>query len=358
MDQVESIDDAPKKQKSKKSSGKKRSTRRSLIVLALIVLLAIVFACGASGIFAFTPDPNSVDSRPRIIAAAVSPTPSNTPTATSTPTITPSPTETPIPTNTPIATDTPTSTPTNTPTPQPTADQFARVRGVPIIMYHYLSEPPPGSDVYRKDLSLPPDDFRDQLQWLKDNGYESISLSDLVYFLNLGWPELPEKPIILTFDDGYIDNYTNAFPILQEFDYTATFFILTDVTNREQDGYMTWDMYREMSEAGMDIQVHGREHLSMENQNDAWLLFHLRGPSETIEAELGYKPRFLAYPSGDYDENTIRMAQQEGYWAAVTTISGSTQDKSAIYELERLRIRNGIPLANFSTMIKEATWKP
>ena len=78
-------------------------------------------------------------------------------------------------------------------------------------MYHYISEPPPGADVYRRDLSVAPADFEAQLAWLRDQGYESITLTDLVYNLALGWP-LPDEPIVITFDDGYVDNYTNAFP--------------------------------------------------------------------------------------------------------------------------------------------------
>ncbi len=343
----------------KKTESKARHKKR-LQAVALTILLFLfggLFVCGATGIFALTPNPNSIDSRPRVVALLASATPSNTPTATSTPTATPTPTATRTPTITPTPTDTPLPTPTNTPTPQPTPDNFPRQFGVPILMYHYLSVPPPDADIYREDLSIEPDVFREQLQWLKDNGYEAITLTELVYALAIGWPRLPERPVVLTFDDGYIDNYENAFPMLQEFGYTATFFILTDVTDREQEGYMTWDMYREMADAGMDIQIHGREHLQMSNRDDAWLLFHLRGSQETLQAELGYQARFLSYPSGKYDENTIRAARQYGYWAAVTTASGSTQRSDQIYELERLRISNGIPLDRFSILIREATWQ-
>jgi len=78
-------------------------------------------------------------------------------------------------------------------------------------MYHYISVPPAGSDIYRRDLSVKPAEFEAQLAWLRSQGYQGIRLADLVYNLTQGRP-LPEKPVILTFDDGYRDNYANAFP--------------------------------------------------------------------------------------------------------------------------------------------------
>jgi peptidoglycan/xylan/chitin deacetylase (PgdA/CDA1 family) len=218
-------------------------------------------------------------------------------------------------------------------------------------MYHYISVPPAGADIYRNDLSVTPDNFRQQMEWLKANGYETISLYDLIYALNIGWPHLPDKPIILTFDDGYQDNYENAFPILRDLGFTGTFFILTDVTDRSEPGYMTWPMLKEMSEAGLNIEVHGREHLEMSDRDQSWLVYHLLGPAQTIEANLGYEPRFIAYPSGKYDSLTISVAQEEGYWGAVTTKNGTHQTKVQPYELERLRIRGDWSLDTFVAVV-------
>jgi peptidoglycan/xylan/chitin deacetylase (PgdA/CDA1 family) len=219
-------------------------------------------------------------------------------------------------------------------------------------MYHYISVPPDANDPYRKELSVSPDIFRQHMQWLKDNGYHTITLEQLVFFLNIGWPPLPDHPVILTFDDGYTDNYANAYPIIKEMGFTATFFILTDVTDRKEPGYMTWDMLREMTQNGMSIQVHGREHLEMTNQTQDWLLYHLLGPVQTIEAELGYTPHFVAYPSGKYDENVIAMAHQLGYWGGVTTVFGAYQRKESPFELQRLRISGNLPIEYFAAMIQ------
>jgi peptidoglycan/xylan/chitin deacetylase (PgdA/CDA1 family) len=284
-------------------------------------------------------------------------TPSNTPTptATNTPTWTPTPTDTPTitptPSITPTPTETPTATPTLTPTPWPTPDSRERSFRVPILMYHYVSEPPPDADIYRIDLSVMPDQFREQMAWLKSSGYETISLYHLVYALAIGWPPLPERPIILTFDDGYVDNYQNAFPILKEFGFTGTFFILTGPADRSDPAYLSWDMLREMYTAGMSIEVHGREHFDLSNRDHDYLVYNMLGPAQTIEANLGWFPRFIAYPSGKYDDAVLQTAPQVGFWGAVTTQGGVWQDKDKLFEMVRLRIRGDYTLEQFVTQV-------
>jgi peptidoglycan/xylan/chitin deacetylase (PgdA/CDA1 family) len=229
----------------------------------------------------------------------------------------------------------------------PVPDGEVRTLSVPILMYHYLSVPPADADRFRLDLSVTPDHFREQLAWLKAQGYETISLYQLLSALNTGSPALPERPIILTFDDGYADNYQYAFPLLKEYGYTATFFILTDVTDRSEPGYLTWEMLREMSDAGMSIEVHGREHFDFSNRNHDWLVYHLLGPMQTIEANLGYTPRFIAYPLGSYDAQVIATAQELGYWGGITTHYGRQHSGGNPFEVQRLRVRGGWILDDF-----------
>lgn len=317
-----------------------------------VAAIVLIILCAAVSVVAFTPA-NVRDQRPRLIAVLITATPTKTPTPTRTPTptatLTPTITLTPTETLTPSVT--PTETPTSTPTPLPTPDSRDRDFYIPILMYHYISVPPADADVYRVGLSITPDIFAKQMEWLKANGYQTITLYHLVYALNIGWPPLPERPVIITFDDGYEDNYKNAFPVLKTNGFTATFFILTDVTDRNQPGYMTWDMLKEMSQAGMSIEVHGREHVDMAPRDSDWLLFHLQGPAETIKANLGYQPRFVAYPAGKYDQLTIDTARGVGYWAGLTTVFGAHQEKSALFELERVRMASDWSMEQFTAFM-------
>jgi peptidoglycan/xylan/chitin deacetylase (PgdA/CDA1 family) len=352
---------SPKSKPQARTSARARPPARKRLRLFLGMGLAGVFlVCVALGLVAFTPASGN-DHRPRLIAALITATPTSTatPTATGTPAWTPTPSDTPTitmtPTDTPIPTTTSTTTPTNTPTPLPTPDSRDREFTVPILMYHYISVPPPDADIYRLDLSVTPQNFRGQVAWLKESGYETISLYHLIYALTIGWPPLPERPIILTFDDGYRDNYENAFPILKEHGFVGTFFILTDVTDRSELNYMTWDMLREMHEAGMDIEVHGREHLDMSGRDYDWLVYHLLGPAQTIEANLGYQPRFLAYVSGRYDGLTLSTTHEMGYWGAVTTNHGALHQKDGLLELSRVRIRGDWTLSQFTAVVAGMT---
>ena len=158
-------------------------------------------------------------------------------------------------------------------------------------MYHYLSEPPPGADVYRIDLSVSPELFAQHLDLLQAAGYTTVSLYDLADFLAHGTP-LPPQPVIITFDDGYRDNYENAFPLLRARGMKATFFVISDFMDEERPEYLTWDMAREMLAAGMSIESHGRNHFSLAKRDDDFLVWQALGSLETIQYELGVRPRF------------------------------------------------------------------
>ncbi|MBX3001763.1 MAG: polysaccharide deacetylase family protein [Caldilineaceae bacterium] len=244
---------------------------------------------------------------------------------------------------TPTPTAIPPTIPTVAPAPLsppivPTPDGALRTAQIPILMYHYLSVPPDNADIYRRDLSVAPDLFAQHLDRLREEGYTTIRLDDLLLHLTEGAP-LPARPVILTFDDGYRDNYTNAFPLLKERGMTATFFIVTDFIDLGLPDYLSWEMVREMHAGGMSIQSHGRNHASLKGRDDAYLIWQALGSLETIEHELGERPRFISYPAGQYDENTIRIFQSAHYWAGVTTVQGATHSSEDLFELRRVRIR-------------------
>ncbi|WP_448593706.1 polysaccharide deacetylase family protein [Thermoflexus hugenholtzii] len=271
-----------------------------------------------------------------------SPTPTGTPTPervlSSTPTL-PPPTATPPPTLTP----TPTGTPTPTPypffqEPLPPSDGTPRALRVPILMYHYISDPPPGADRLRLDLSVRPSQFEAHLQYLRQAGYETVSLSDLIFHLTQGKP-LPPRPVVLTFDDGYRDAYEEAFPLLQRYGFRGTFFVLTGRADEGDPRYLSWEQIRRMSEAGMEIQLHGREHIPLNGRDEAFLFYHIIGGKQSIEAHTGRPVRFFAYPSSVYDEALIRFLEGYRFWGAVTTAYGADERLENRFLWPRIRIR-------------------
>lgn len=237
----------------------------------------------------------------------------------------------------------------NEPMPTPSG-VYSWTLKVPILMYHYISEPPPDSDVYRVDLSVAPNSFRQQMAYLKENGYTTIDFYDLSSAI-VAHSELPEKPILLTFDDGYIDNYEEAFPILQEFGYKGTFFVVTEFIDAGREGYMTWEMIEEMAQAGQRIESHSRTHPDLSTKSRDGLIWEILGSQETLTAHIGYKPRYFCYPGGTYNDETIQILKELDFWGAVTTENGSWHGFNDRFEWRRVRMRYTTSIEEFARLV-------
>ena len=269
------------------------------------------------------------------------------------------PSITPLPTNTataqPIANEEPVQqNPTVVLTPNPIGppapDGVARTADVPILMYHYISASPSASDRIRYGLSVPPEMFEAQLKLLQDNGFTTVTLRELYEYLAIG-TALPDKPIILTFDDGYIDNYTNAFPLLQKYSMIGTFFVLTGPADDGEPTYLSWDMIQEMDNAGMDIQLHSRDHLDMRTRPRDWLVFQIIGGRQSIEGHTGKPVIFMAYPSGKHDAGVQSFLRDTNFWAAVTTAPGSRHVLQDALSWDRVRVSGQLRLQDFARLL-------
>ena len=322
---------------------------RTRIGLGIACLIALAFLSACRQVD--TTQTNGIAQATRSIATTASSTVTTTTTASPTQTVTRSPT--PAVTETPSPSTTPTPTATLPSTSLPTPDGVQRQVRVPILMYHYLSNPPDDADRYRRDLSVPPELFEQHLAYLKEQGYQTISFEDLTNALALGRPLPPDaKPIIITFDDGYLDNYQNALPLLHKYGFTGVFFVVTELAERASagmiapdglryaDAYMTWDQLRVMTAAGMDVECHARVHEDLTENDDERLIWQVLGCREMIESNLGRRPRYVAFPSGIYDERVAATFASDGYWGGITTQQGVEQDSSRPFELKRLRVRS------------------
>jgi peptidoglycan/xylan/chitin deacetylase (PgdA/CDA1 family) len=236
--------------------------------------------------------------------------------------------------------------PTGTPVPLPD-----RVR-VPILMYHYVSVLPGGADRYRRDLTVSPESFRAQLQYLADGGYHPITLTDIYYHFTQGVP-LPEKPVVLTFDDGYRDAYDVVFPMLLDYGFPGTFFVLATPAHYESADYLTWAQMKEMSDAGMAIEGHGRDHVDLRGRSYDYIVYQTLGIQEAIHYHTGRLPRFFCYPAGQYDASVVAVLESEGYWGAVTTQYGREHTPEGLYEMGRVRVRGSDTLESFVDKLED-----
>jgi peptidoglycan/xylan/chitin deacetylase (PgdA/CDA1 family) len=230
----------------------------------------------------------------------------------------------------------------------------ARQLHVPILMYHYISVPPTDADIYRRDLSVSPDRFESHLQYLLGAGYHVVTLDDLLYALTQGRP-LPSKPVILTFDDGYEDNYQNAFPLLQKYGLTGHFFIISDFVNSGRPGYMTWGQIEEMAAAGQRFGSHSRNHPNLSGKPVDYLVWQALGGLEAIQEHLGYHPRWISYPSGKYDRQVLAVYKSANYWGGLAADQGATHSLNDIFRLSRVRVRGSYTAQELATFL-EMDW--
>ena len=185
-------------------------------------------------------------------------------------------------------------------------------------------------------LSVPPWDFETQMKYLADHGYTSISPDEL-YAALAGEAKLPDSPVLITFDDGYRDNYENAFPILKKYKLKATIFVITDFLGK-RERYLTWDQAREMEKHGISIQSHTVDHKPMTDLSDEQLRWELVESKKKAEAELGHEVSYVAYPTGTYNLHIAEMVREAGYKGAFTIKYGDVDAATNIYAIERVPI--------------------
>lgn len=205
--------------------------------------------------------------------------------------------------------------------------------GVPVLNYHQIN------DEAHNALTLSVEQFDAQMKYLHDNGYHAISPMDLYLHLTEG-KELPDKPVLITFDDGYIDNYKNAVPILEKYGLKGTIFVITDYLNRFPN-YLTWDEAKALNENGvLDVESHTMTHRILDELSDAELHEELVNSKQAIDMHLHKNVRFIAYPCGSYDIRIEKEARDAGYLAAFTVNYGLGA-RHGLFDLDRIPIFGG-----------------
>lgn len=202
-------------------------------------------------------------------------------------------------------------------------------RTVMVLNYHKVVDE-------HMSLSVPLADFEQHMKWLKEYGYTSITPEELYEFIVNG-SELPEKPVLITFDDGYKDNYTNAYPIMKKYGFKGTIFVVTGFLG-VYDNYMTWEQAKELADNGFSIESHTYSHKSMTEASDEEISKELTKSRDTIKNKLGIDADFMAYPTGTYNLHIAELVQKAGYKGAFTIKYDNVSRESNVYALERVPI--------------------
>jgi len=186
---------------------------------------------------------------------------------------------------------------------------------IPILVYHHVV-PGGGSPV----LYVTPSGFEQQLRYLQSNGYQSISFADLANCLEYG-ASLPERPVILSFDDGWENQYQYAFPLLQKYGFTGTFYVVSGYIDHQN--FMTTEQLKAMMAAGMVIGGHSHTHPALAGIGSGRLKDEVTGSKAWLEDRLGTVIDTFAYPYGSYSSATVAAVKAAGYRTARTVDDGT-----------------------------------
>lgn len=198
---------------------------------------------------------------------------------------------------------------------------------IPVLNYHSVTIDP-GNIVV-----ISPDKLAEQMEYLDQNGYTPLSLNDFTLMLERR-KELPSKPVLLTFDDGYTDNVLEAMPILKKHKFPATLFMSPGMVGVE--GYLDWEQVRTLHEAGWDIQPHGMTHPSLPKLTSEEQAYQINEARKQIEAQIGVSADVFCYPYGHYNEQTLRILKEAGFRYAFTIDQGKTTSSQHPYKLKRI----------------------
>ena len=212
----------------------------------------------------------------------------------------------------------------------PVADIPYTVHGVPVLMYHSIAVEE------GNPIRMPVEQFDSEMKYIKDQGYTTLTMKELYSYFENQVP-VPEKSIVITLDDGYSDNYTAAFPVLKKYGLKATVFVVTSTIDVNPN-CLTSAQIKEMDKAGIQIESHTVTHRDLDSLSYSEQLAELKDSKAALEKLLGRTVDFVAYPTGKYNDDTIKAVAEAGYKMAFTT-NGRWSDKSdGILTLDRVYI--------------------
>lgn len=194
---------------------------------------------------------------------------------------------------------------------------------IPVLMYHYIRINPNPTDKVGFNLSVTPGNFAAQMDYLATHNYHSISL-DRLGAVMLGEAKLPQNPIVITFDDGYKDVYTAAFPILKAHGFNAVSFVITGFVGGPN--YLNWDQIKQMQGSGLlTFGSHTVNHIALVNTNIKRIQQEVLDSKNVLQSHLGYPINWIAYPYGSVNGTTANVVKQTGYIGAFGTNNGTYQ---------------------------------
>ena len=217
-----------------------------------------------------------------------------------------------------------------------------------VLMYHMVREHIEGAKFNK--LRVTPAQFEQQVAWMKVQGFHFVTMREL----QQNWGQHPEKTVAITFDDGYLDNLENAYPILEKYQAKATIYVVVDRHDRDWSTYKkvhhnSGELAREpklndaqvqfLANSGLvEIGSHTMTHANLDKLDDAECLLELNESKQQLEQLIQQPVTSFAYPFGIYSDRDVYLAQQAGYRNAVTTKEGIDGLSPDFMQLQRIKI--------------------
>lgn len=208
---------------------------------------------------------------------------------------------------------------------------------VPILVYHSVAPHHPGQTPEQRQLDVDTSAFNEQMSYLAERRYNVISLAKLIGALE-GHDAIPDRAVVITFDDGWENQFHYAFPILRRLGLTATFFVYTKPIGRDDSLYMNWNQLREMQDAGMIIGSHSRTHPMLTTADISLLRDEVETSRADIQRNLGTTPEFFAYPYGAWNVAAADAVRAAGYRGARAYPYGPWNSAADVYALRSVLV--------------------
>lgn len=218
---------------------------------------------------------------------------------------------------------------------------------VPVLAYHSVSKG--GSD---GGFTVSTDHFQEQMKYLHDQGYQAINLDEFRAIMQ-GREKNDGKKVLITFDDGYENTYTEAYPVLKHYGFTATLFVITDWMDGKE--YINWTQAKALFHEGWDIMPHTKNHKSLPLLTKDEQYNEIMSSKNCIERHLKYKVRFFAYPYGFRDKSSVDILKKSGFDYAFTFENGVADSVQDPLLLKRLIVQSTFTLPAFEEEMKLAS---
>lgn len=215
-------------------------------------------------------------------------------------------------------------------------------KGIPVLMYHMIG------DVPDNDAVLLESHLREQMQFLKDNGFHPITLQQLHDYMTKG-KAVPVKPVVLTFDDGYPDTYSIVMPIMKEYGFPCTVFI--PAHDADEGTRLTWQQIKEMKDAGMTIASHSYRHERLTDLTAAAVEEDVKKSQAELKQQLGIDNVFFCYPYGRTNADVEQIMKDNGILLAFTMNPGWAKYGDNPYAVKRIWIGNAVDIENFKQRV-------